>query len=59
MYCVSQCVHDNMLCVREREREMKRKRERETKRKGGGMYTKTAIAAIRRNLKDELYGELK
>lgn len=59
MYHVSQCVHDNMVCEREREMKRKRERERETKRKGGGTYTKTAIAAIRRNLKDELYGELK
>ena len=45
-----------ICCVRERE--MKRKRERQRERVGG-TYTKTAIAAIRRNPKDELYGKLK
>ena len=45
-----------ICCERERDEEEERERQRE---RVGGTYTKTAIAAIRRNLKDELYGELK
>ena len=52
-----------ICCVCEREREMKRKRETDKEMGGGGggggTYTKTAIAAIRRNMKDKLYGKLK